>query len=936
MSWPSPQDYNEAVQTPHLSFDDPELKSGMPETNRLGLPRAITGAFASVYRIHCQNHDWAVRCFLRDIPDQDSRYFHISKYVMSDDLPCTVGFDYLPRGIKVQGAWYPILKMEWVEGDSLDQFVRKKVNEPAAIAALLSSFNAMIYALHEAGIAHGDLQHGNIMVVGDDLRLVDYDGMYVPGLTGWLSNELGHRNYQHPSRSGHDFGPALDNFSIRVIQTSLLSLSLDPTLWEKTSAGDECLLFRHSDYRQPLLSRAFYLLEQHELESIRSCAAQLRHTLPFAPTAVPFIDVIVDTPSQLPDLDSLPELAPDNTQTPPASAHPEGSGGDSLVSSAGHMPFQDIQVPEKNKRAYAFERQNGTSALPAADSTAALSAASVFCHQGDKQLEDGNFEQALRYFQKAIHLDPDCAEAFCGLGLSNTGLKEFPLSLSNFSAAIRLKPHFSLAYAGRGLALNGLRQFVKAILDFNFAIEIDPGSSKALCGRGLAQAELKQYSAALADLEAAIRATPSDAETYCSHGVVVQAMGRHEQAIRDFDMALSLNSHLAQALYFRGRSAIELGRFQGALADFQAAIQLRPGYAEAHFGIGAVRNSLCEYELAIKAFETGLACAENRPESGWWGLGLSFYGLKQYARAGSFFERATRRGGLQARDIDEAKVLSARGFSCLEMSDYGRSVEYFDKAIGLDSTIYEAYLGRGIALFTQGFNSQAFSDLDTFICRERSAESLSWHGLCALRLNKLASAAVDFQESLALDPDCRLAYLGNGWLQLHLGNYAAALENFDNCPALGAGNGQAALGRMLAEGFQQLEQGKTKQALRFFQQLNEGQEALVNLGLGLAYLQLRKFKEAEKEFNKALSLNPGATGARLALARLYMERQEYSHARDCLNEILSLHPELHEAYKMRSRVWEKLGRKDLSNSDRQRADDAGSTSARAELPGGSA
>ena len=99
------------------------------------------------------------------------------------------------------------------------------------------------------GIAHGDLQHGNIKVeAGCRIILVDYDGMFVPSMQGFTSNELGHRNYQHPGRTKDHFGGYLDNFSAWSIYTSLYCLTLDPTLWRKLEAGDECLLFRQEDY----------------------------------------------------------------------------------------------------------------------------------------------------------------------------------------------------------------------------------------------------------------------------------------------------------------------------------------------------------------------------------------------------------------------------------------------------------------------------------------------------------------------------------------------------------------------------------------------------------------------------------------------------------------------------------------------------------------
>ena len=50
MPWPTPQDYNEAVQSPDIVFADSQLKKAVPETTKLGLPKPITGNFACVYR----------------------------------------------------------------------------------------------------------------------------------------------------------------------------------------------------------------------------------------------------------------------------------------------------------------------------------------------------------------------------------------------------------------------------------------------------------------------------------------------------------------------------------------------------------------------------------------------------------------------------------------------------------------------------------------------------------------------------------------------------------------------------------------------------------------------------------------------------------------------------------------------------------------------
>jgi len=75
--------------------------------------------------------------------------------------------------------------------------------------------------------------------------------MYVPALAGLKSHEVGHRNFQHPARTGNDFGEYLDNFSAWVIFASITAVSLEPRVWQLLQAGDESLLFRREVFESP-------------------------------------------------------------------------------------------------------------------------------------------------------------------------------------------------------------------------------------------------------------------------------------------------------------------------------------------------------------------------------------------------------------------------------------------------------------------------------------------------------------------------------------------------------------------------------------------------------------------------------------------------------------------------------------------------------------
>ncbi len=285
--WPTPQDYNEAIQLPQACFAEAELRRARVELNHLGLPRPMTGAFASVYRLSAGVSSWAVRCFLEQRDDTQERYEAIARALAGKGFSFFADFQFVERGIKIKSDWYPILKMEWIEGESLDQYLDRHVATPAKVVQLHRQFRDMVEHLRSAGIAHGDLQHGNILVSDEGLKLIDYDGMFVSELSGRSSHETGHRNFQHPKRANHHFFADLDNFSIWVIDLSLRALIVDPDLWKTFEGGDDCLLFRHKDFKDPDGSALFNTLISHRSKDLAQSARHFRDLIKLNPAAIP-------------------------------------------------------------------------------------------------------------------------------------------------------------------------------------------------------------------------------------------------------------------------------------------------------------------------------------------------------------------------------------------------------------------------------------------------------------------------------------------------------------------------------------------------------------------------------------------------------------------------------------------------------------------------
>ena len=256
--------YQTAVQHPETAFGDADLRVATVTTTRLGLPRVAAGNFALTYQLCQGGRRWAVRCFHRDAADRAKRYAAISKTLASIRGGPLVTITYIPLGVRVEQSWFPITKMPWLDGRPFNRAVEANLGSPGGLADLERRFVALLGDLRRLGLAHGDLQHGNLLVEPSGaLKLVDYDGMFVPDLRGMLASESGDPNYQHPGRK-LQFDAELDRFAALVIVVALRVLAQLPNLW-RTYNTDDNLLFRRSDFVSPDGSALF--------RDLRACPA---------------------------------------------------------------------------------------------------------------------------------------------------------------------------------------------------------------------------------------------------------------------------------------------------------------------------------------------------------------------------------------------------------------------------------------------------------------------------------------------------------------------------------------------------------------------------------------------------------------------------------------------------------------------------------------
>ena len=254
MQYPLISEYIEAISLAADNFD--KLSHLQPVLDGNGNPMMSSGNFAVVFKMYDpQAHkDVAVKCFLKEQEGRAESYQLIAQELAYTSSSFLTPFRYLDKELFVESQStndeeFPVVLMDWVEGETLDRYIQSHLADPNALRLLAFQFSRLASWLLSQPFAHGDLKPDNILVRSDGtLTLVDYDGMYVPAMQGRSARELGSPDFRHPLRTAERFNEHIDDFPLAVILLSLKALSLSPSLWNTYGASDR-LLFSATDYR---------------------------------------------------------------------------------------------------------------------------------------------------------------------------------------------------------------------------------------------------------------------------------------------------------------------------------------------------------------------------------------------------------------------------------------------------------------------------------------------------------------------------------------------------------------------------------------------------------------------------------------------------------------------------------------------------------------
>jgi len=189
--------------------------------------------------------------------------------------------------------------------------------------------------------------------------------------------------------------------------------------------------------------------------------------------------------------------------------------------------------------------------------------------------ECGKFEEASRYYDRALQISPDDANALIGKVMCEVGLNRYGKAIEACERAISKKPNDLEPYVTRGWVYTLLKQNDAAMRDFDFVLAKDPKNAKAFLNRGVLHFNMGDLAAAVKDYSSAVAVDPKLLEARVARGWAT-INGNPKLSLSDFRAITRSSQYSSSAKCWKARAELEavLGEKNAAAASYRKAIAL--------------------------------------------------------------------------------------------------------------------------------------------------------------------------------------------------------------------------------------------------------------------------------------------------------------------------------------------------------------------------
>ena len=364
----------------------------------------------------------------------------------------------------------------------------------------------------------------------------------------------------------------------------------------------------------------------------------------------------------------------------------------------------------------------------------------------------GQFDQAIKAFERIITFTPNQASAYYNLGnvYKDKGLNQ--KAVNAYTIALELKPNYEEASKNLSLVLasqdQDTGQRLADVVDKNHKLQMaSVKKANKYFNVGLAKHEDSKLDEAIEFYKKSIEQFPNFPKAYYNMSAALQIQGKLEDAIASYEKALSLDPDYTAAYINMGNVLKVQGKLDKAIASYEKALLTKPDYADAYFNIGNVLKVQGKLDKAIAAFDKALSLDPDCTEA----------------------------------YINMGNVLKVQG-------KLDKAIASYEKALLTKPDYADAYFNMGNVLKVQGKLDKAIASYEKALSLDpEHTDTYHNMGNVLTDQGKLDKAIASYEKALLTKPDHPAAQSQKMHLQAHICDWSTLLEDRSLISGLGLG-----------------------------------------------------------------------------------------------------------------------------------------------------
>ena len=160
---------------------------------------------------------------------------------------------------------------------------------------------------------------------------------------------------------------------------------------------------------------------------------------------------------------------------------------------------------------------------------------------GTTYLNAGDYEKAVKNFNKSIEKNDKFIDAYFNRALSYTYLKKYDEAINDYSIVIKLDPNNEVSFFNRSRIFNLKKEYQKALSDLNSAINIDKKFIEVYFDKAQIMTKMKDLNGAISTYTNLIEVLPNDPIPYYNRGLIKYRNGDKKGACEDAALSKSKN-----------------------------------------------------------------------------------------------------------------------------------------------------------------------------------------------------------------------------------------------------------------------------------------------------------------------------------------------------------------------------------------------------------